>query len=68
MRSFASSCATFFALLVLCVTFLGCGGKTGQAKLPGSPKAVEESLGYILPTLEHGLGILRGTAGECARR
>lgn len=39
MRSFASSCATFFALLVLCVTFLGCGGKTGQAKLPGSPKA-----------------------------
>jgi molybdopterin biosynthesis enzyme MoaB len=35
--------------------------------LPGSPKAVEEALGYILPTLEHGLGILRGTAGECAR-
>ena len=39
MRSFASSCATFFALLVLCLTFLGCGGKTGQAKLPGAPKA-----------------------------
>lgn len=35
--------------------------------LPGSPKAVEEALGYILPSLDHGLGILRGTAGECAR-
>lgn len=35
--------------------------------LPGSPKAVREALEYILPTLEHGLGILRGTAGECAR-
>lgn len=36
--------------------------------LPGSPKAVKESLGFVLPTLEHGLGILRGTAGECARK
>lgn len=36
--------------------------------LPGSPKAVREALDYILPTLDHGLGILRGTAGECARR
>lgn len=35
--------------------------------LPGSPKAVREALDYILPSLEHGLGILRGTAGECAR-
>ncbi len=35
--------------------------------LPGSPKAVQESLSYILPALDHGLGILRGTAGECAR-
>lgn len=41
--------------------------KTLIVNLPGSPKAVEESLSYILPTLEHGLGILRGTAGECAR-
>ena len=30
--------------------------------LPGSPKAVKESLGFILGALEHGLGILRGTA------
>lgn len=35
--------------------------------LPGSPKAVRESLEYILPTLEHGLGVLKGTDGECAR-
>ena len=35
--------------------------------LPGSPKAVEESLGFILNGLEHGISILRGSAGECAR-
>ena len=35
--------------------------------LPGSPKAVKESLDYILPELSHGLGILRQTEGECAR-
>ena len=33
--------------------------------LPGSPKAVRESLEYVLPHLGHGLGILRGTDGEC---
>ena len=32
---------------------------------PGSPKAVKESLEYVLPHLGHGLGILRGTDGEC---
>lgn len=36
--------------------------------LPGSPKAVREALEYILPELKHGLGILSGTEGECARR
>ncbi|HIX30240.1 MAG TPA: MOSC domain-containing protein [Candidatus Blautia stercoravium] len=35
--------------------------------LPGSPKAVKESLEFVLPDLEHGLGILRGTEGECGR-
>ena len=34
--------------------------------LPGSPKAVRESLEYILPALEHGLEILTGAAGNCA--
>ena len=36
--------------------------------LPGSPKAVKESLEYILPSLEHGLEILTGTASNCAAR
>ena len=35
--------------------------------LPGSPRAVKESLGFILDALEHGLKILRGSASECAR-
>lgn len=35
--------------------------------LPGSPKAVEESLTYIIDELKHGLEILKGEAGECAR-
>ena len=35
--------------------------------LPGSPKAVKESLGFILNTLEHGLKTLRGGAAECGR-
>lgn len=36
--------------------------------MPGSPKAVAECLEYILPELDHGLQILLGQAGECARR
>lgn len=35
--------------------------------LPGSPKAVEESLSMILKDVEHGLKILRGSESECAR-
>lgn len=35
--------------------------------LPGSPKAVRESLAFILPTLRHGLDILTGHDGECGR-
>ena len=35
--------------------------------LPGSPKAVKESLGFILNALDHGLKILRGSASECGR-
>ena len=42
-------------------------GKTLIINLPGSPKAVAESLGYILDTLTHGLNILLGREGECAR-
>ena len=35
--------------------------------LPGSPKAVRECLEFLLPTLAHGLEVLKGTGGECAR-
>jgi molybdenum cofactor synthesis domain-containing protein len=36
--------------------------------LPGSPKAVKEILEYIVGELEHGLMILKGRTGECARK
>ena len=42
--------------------------KTLIINLPGSPKAVRENLSFILPSLGHGLGILKGTDGECARK
>ena len=35
--------------------------------LPGSPKAVRECLEYILPELIHGIQIMTGETGECAR-
>ncbi|NLY70139.1 MAG: MogA/MoaB family molybdenum cofactor biosynthesis protein [Clostridiales bacterium] len=35
--------------------------------LPGSPKAVRETLNYILEPLEHGLNILLQKETECAR-
>ncbi len=34
--------------------------------LPGSPKAVRESLEYILPELGHALDVLKGNVAECA--
>jgi len=45
----------------------GIRGETLIVNLPGSPKAVEEALVYILPALKHGLDILLGRDGECAR-
>lgn len=36
--------------------------------LPGSPKAVRESLEYIITELHHGLEILTGKAFDCARK
>ncbi|WP_293687570.1 MOSC domain-containing protein [uncultured Phascolarctobacterium sp.] len=42
--------------------------KTLIVNLPGSTKAVEEGLAVILPQLEHGLRILKGTAHDCARK
>ena len=42
--------------------------KTLIINLPGSPKAVRESLEFIIDTLEHGLEILTGEASDCARK
>ena len=35
--------------------------------LPGSKKAVEEALDIVLPTLQHGIRLAKGTDGECGR-
>lgn len=45
----------------------GIRGRTLIINLPGSPKAVKESLEAILPALGHGLDILAGDDGNCAR-
>ncbi|MBC7342184.1 MAG: MogA/MoaB family molybdenum cofactor biosynthesis protein [Clostridia bacterium] len=42
-------------------------GQTLIINLPGSPKAVRECLQAILPALPHGIEILKGETGECAR-
>lgn len=41
--------------------------RTLIVNLPGSPKAARENLETVLPHLAHGLDILRGRDGECAR-
>ncbi|HWR43843.1 MogA/MoaB family molybdenum cofactor biosynthesis protein [Sporomusa sp.] len=45
----------------------GLRARTLIINLPGSPKGVRECLEAILPALEHGLSIMKGEAGECAR-
>ncbi len=35
--------------------------------LPGSPRGAVENLNFVLPALPHGIEILNGTGGECAR-
>ena len=42
--------------------------KTLIVNLPGSPKAVKESLGFVVDQLEHGIRILTGRDSECARK
>ena len=41
--------------------------KTLIVNLPGSPKAVAESLELVIDQLDHGIKILLGRTGECAR-
>ena len=45
----------------------GIRGRTLIVNLPGSPKAVEESMAVFLDVVGHGLNLLRGTDSECAR-
>ena len=45
----------------------GIRGETLIVNLPGSPKAVKESIEYIIDSLHHGLEILKGQTGDCAR-
>lgn len=47
-----------------------CGIRKNQTliiNLPGSPKAVDETLNYIIDTVDHGLEIMTGRDSECAR-
>lgn len=46
----------------------GIRGKTLIINLPGSERAVKESMEVIMPALKHGLGIIRGTTGECGKK
>lgn len=46
----------------------GIRGNSLIVNLPGSPKACEEALDFVLEELRHGLGILLGEEKECARK
>lgn len=46
----------------------GIRGTSLIVNLPGSPKAVRENLLAVIDTLEHGLKILNGSAGECGQQ
>ena len=46
----------------------GIRNNTLIVNMPGSPKAVRESLEYIIDSLHHGLEILTGKASDCARK
>lgn len=46
----------------------GMRGRTIIINLPGSPKAVRENLGVILPALPHAVRLVRGEAAESDHR
>ncbi len=46
----------------------GIRNKTLIINLPGSPKAVKESLEYIIDSVDHGLEILTDKAHDCGRQ
>jgi molybdopterin biosynthesis enzyme MoaB len=45
----------------------GIRGDALIVNLPGSPKAVRETLDFILPSVRHGLDILQNRDSDCAR-
>lgn len=47
-----------------------CGIKKGTVilNLPGSPKACEENLNFVIDPLKHGIEVLLGQTRECARK
>ncbi len=45
----------------------GIAGSTFIINLPGSPKAVRESLEFLLPTIEHPLKLLASEINDCAK-
>jgi molybdopterin biosynthesis enzyme MoaB len=45
----------------------GIRGDTLIVNLPGSPKAVRETLGCLMQSVEHGLDILQARDSDCAR-
>lgn len=51
---------------VLSRAVAGVRRRTLIINLPGSPKAVEECLGVVLPALPHAIEVIRGEATECA--
>jgi molybdenum cofactor synthesis domain-containing protein len=52
---------------VLSRAVAGIRGGTLIVNLPGSEKAVRESLAAVLPALPHGVDILKGRSSECAK-
>lgn len=64
MRSYSMQ---FTGRAMLSRAMAGIRKETLIVNLPGSPKAVGETLEYIFPQLVHGVEILTGVASDCGR-